>query len=246
MTDSDIYTRISDELQNLPRGIFELGAIENNLEYMRNLAASDIPEKLVRRVLSDEDLMNTISARSYHHVNHFDKIVLIDSGDPSGYRLTLHYWPGNYDDRILSQELVHDHRFSFWSHIFRGKLHTENFRVSDTDSNDNVKLRRYIYRPSKTGNIHTCDFDAEVSLEQLDDIIHNHGQSYFLRYDSTHRVVLPNEGERICTFVLRGPRHREFTYTYNTFYPARGTESSVPMMSTDMLRAKLNEILSAN
>jgi len=47
----------------------------------------------------------------------------------------------------------------------------------------------------------------------------------------------------ICTFVLRGPRERDYTNTYNTFYPDRDTDSSVPMMEPDQLKEKLLTIL---
>jgi hypothetical protein len=244
--ESGVFDGIERELKQLPRNVISPQVVEGNLEYMKRFAASMAPETLIKNVLADENLLKKISGRSYEHVNHFDKIILIDSDDPSGYRLTIHYWPGSYDERTLKQELIHNHRFSFWSHVYKGVLCTENFKESAALSKDKAVIRRYIYRPSATGNVHTCDLDGETQLDQLPNITHREGETYFLTYDSTHRVILPIDGEKICTFVLRGPRQREYTNTYNTFYPDRGIESNVPFMTPDALRQKLNEILAIN
>jgi hypothetical protein len=144
--------------------------------------------------------------------------------------------------------LIHDHRFSFWSHIFRGTLTMDFFAEATTISDGQQALRRYVYRPTAVGNttvgnIHSCEFDCDTRLEKTGEAAYLQGSCYYLNHLSTHRVTLPEGGNRICTMVIRGPRERQYTHTYNTFYPERGTESKVPTMEPDVLERKLREIL---
>lgn len=237
------YMRVKQELSELPLDTKNSDVAESNLVYLKNLVSQDLPTRMIKEVLNSPDLLSLISARSYQHVNHFDKIVLIDSANPLGYRLTLHYWPGLYDAPVMQQELIHNHRFSFWSHIFRGTLRMENYLEASTMKAGRQILRRYVYQPTTIGNIHSCNFDGEAQLELQNVAAYYQGECYYLHYQTTHRVVLPQGNNRICTMVIRGPREREYTNTYNTFYPDRGMESSVPTMEPAVLAQKLNEIL---
>lgn len=237
-----VYETIKQQLAELPRDTKNAAVVEENLSYLKSLVSEDVPTRLIQDVLGSSELIEAVSGRSYRHVNHFDKIVVIDSKDPLGYRLTLHYWPGSYDTRELEQELIHNHRFSFWSHIFRGTLRMENYAEAATVVDGRPVLRRYVYRPTAVGNVHSCEFDGEAQLEKKEDAAYPQGECYYLHYMATHRVMLP-EDSRVCTMVIRGPREREFTHTYNTFYPDRGMESSVPNMEPAVLERKLNELL---
>ena len=238
-----IMSNIEMDLLKLPRNVNDPEVVKNNLEYMKNLAHYNIPTLLIKEILNDNGLLKTIAERSYQHVNHFDKIVLIDNPNPKGYRLTLHSWTNIYSEDILNEELIHNHRFSFWSHIFRGRLISENFAEATFFSVERKMFKKFIYHPSKTGNIHTCIADGEAQLIKLDSSYIDQGKTYYLNYKTTHRVILPTNGNNICTFVLRGPRERDYTNTYNTFYPDRGIESSVSMMTLEQLKNKLINIL---
>jgi hypothetical protein len=242
-TMDSVYDTVKRQLSELPRDTKNSAIVEENLAYLRSLVSQNVPSRLIQEVLDSEELLEIISARSYHHVNHFDKIVVVDSEDPLSYRLTLHYWPGAYDTRVMNQELIHNHRFSFWSHIFRGTLRMENYAEAPMIGVGQQVLRRYVYRPTVVGNIHSCEFDGEARLEKKDDTAYPQGECYYLHYLATHRVTLPEGNSRICTMVLRGPREREYTNTYNTFYPEQGMESSVPTMEPVVLERKLREIL---
>jgi len=237
-----VYETVTRQLSELPRDTKSPAVVEENLAYLRSLASQNVPKRLIQEVLDNEELLDTISAHSYRHVNHFDKIVLVDS-DPLSYRLTLHYWPGSYEERVMTQELIHNHRFSFWSHIFRGTLRMENYAEASTAGDGQQALRRYVYRPTAVGNVHSCEFDGDARLEKKNDAAYPQGECYYLHYTATHRVMLPEGDTRICTMVIRGPREREFTHTYNTFYPERGMESNVPTMEPAILDRKLREIL---
>ncbi|MCC8399086.1 MAG: hypothetical protein LN563_00630 [Rickettsia endosymbiont of Platyusa sonomae] len=234
---------IEKELQELSRDVHREEIIKSNLEYVKSLANRNIPTLLIKEILSNNDLLKTVAERSYEHVNHFDKIVLVDNNDPNSFRLTLHSWNCNYGKEIEYEELIHNHRFSFWSHIYRGTLLSESFVEATVLSVERKLFNRYIYTPSTTGNIHTCTFDKKSQLIKLESVCVTQGETYYLNFNTTHRVILPKSGINLCTFVLRGPREREYTNTYNTFYPDRGIASSVPMMTISQLQDKLIAIL---
>lgn len=246
MNNTTLLQTIENEIYSLSKNISQEETIKHHLSYVEELAFKNIPTLLIEKILNDSELLVTIAARSYEHVNYFDKIVLIDNKDPQSFRLTLHSWNCNYGKEIPDEELIHNHRFSFWSHIFRGVLLSENFIESSVMSVEKKTFNRYIYSPSNTGNIHTCEFDKKAQLTKIDTTCYTQGETYYLNYNTTHRVILPKGNMNLCTFVLRGPREREYTNTYNTFYPDNGIASSVPMMTPDQLKSKLIAILGEN
>jgi hypothetical protein len=234
---------VNTSIAALDRDVHNESVIEKNMAFMKGLAGSDVPRRLLNEILASPDQMSTIAARSYEHVNHFSKIVLVDNPDPKGYRLTMHVWTRNQAKEAQKEELIHNHRFSFWSHIFCGQMKSQNFHEADAPSFERKDFRRYVYRPSTTGNIHSCNFDKDAQLVREPDTVVSRGDVYYLNYLTTHRVVFPKTEPCLCTFVLRGPRERDHSFTYNTFYPERGMESSVPMMSPEQLRQKLEFVL---
>lgn len=239
------YAYVKDEIHKLDPDTSSEVVLDRNFAFMQEFVSKDLPQKLLTQILNEPDLLQEVASRSYEHVNHFSKIVIVDNPNLRGYRLTVHIWLSEQAEKAQNEELIHDHRFSFWSHIFCGEMISENFVEADKKSYERKDFRRYVYRPSKTGNIHTCDFDSDAQLIRLEDKVVSKGDIYHLNYLTTHRVVFPRTGGCLCTFVLRGPRERNYCHTYNTFYPDRGTTSSVPMMTPAELRAKIETVLEA-
>lgn len=239
---------LEEILKLLSKNVRNENVINGNLEFIKDLGRKGTPELLIKEILASEELLAEVAARSYEHVNYFDKIVLIDNKDPSQYRLTLHSWNGVADKMAadVEEELIHNHRFSFWSYIFRGTLLSENFIESDAHSIEKRTFNKFIYRPTQTGNVHECTFDTKVQLNKIENTSISQGNAYYLNFNTTHRVILPKTETNLCTFVLRGPREREYTNTYNTFYPDAGIKSSVPMMKPEQLKIKLLKILGEN
>jgi len=237
------FDEVNGMISALDRDVHSQAVIDKNTAFMKDLVARDIPTRNLLYVLEDPDRLAEVAARSYEHVNHFSKIVLVDNKDPKGYRLTVHVWTREQVHQAQNEELIHNHRFSFWSHIFCGEMISQNFDEAEEHSFERKDLRRYVYRPTSTGNIHSCEFDKEAQLVRKTDTVVSRGDVYYMNFMTTHRVVFPKTDACLCTFVLRGPRERTYCHTYNTFYPERGTESSVPMMKPHELRQKIEFVL---
>ncbi|GHH87694.1 hypothetical protein GCM10018793_64590 [Streptomyces sulfonofaciens] len=220
-----------------------------NLHLVKRLGMAPCMVDLLDQYLQDGELLDLIAARSYRHVNHFDKIVLVDSGQTEGYRLTLHMWSPPYTEKELHDELIHDHRFSFWSTILTGRLVSQNFARpgSEPTGNPTTVFRQYRYSPEKLGvSTHSnfYEFVDESELEITGDTIEEQGNAYHLQYHRIHRVILPLES-MTCTLVLRGPRERNFSNVYNTAYPSTDTQSTNVMFSRDELAGKLRALKDA-
>lgn len=198
---------------------------------------------IIQEILSDPDYLSEIASNSYKHVNHFSKIVLINDENQDNCRLTLHVWKPPFTETEISQELIHDHRFSFSSYVLCGEQIHEVFRESYDKSITKVRFQKYKYLPSKTGNIHDCFFEEDVYLDQVEGKSISQGSVYSMHNETIHRIVFPNGDEPIISFLVRGPRKRNYTHTYNTFYPREGTVSNVPMYTPDELHDLLSYTL---
>lgn len=187
---------------------------ERNLEVIANLGSPANAAALLRDVASSPSLLAEVAGRSYRHTNHFDKIVLIDTGAKLGYRLTLHLWSPPYDEAELVDEQIHDHRFSFWSKILVGTMEFQDY-VRDPSG---VLHNEFQYIPEKLGVATVGNFYLDVGESPLLEVGRSGGPAgkhYHLPYSQIHRVVLPTQ-ELTCTMVLRGPRQKNYASVFST------------------------------
>lgn len=211
---------LRNELQSVEQTLGRISKCDSaetsaeNLTLVASLGDPGSTLGFIDSLLADPTALRAIAGRSYRHANHFDKIVLVDSADPSAYRLTLHMWNPPYSDAELRDELIHDHRFSFWSCVLAGELVSENFDNSDGGS----RFRAYQYVPEDSSSTSFYRFAGERTLSPTSLSRNIAGESYHLRYDRIHRVRLP-QANLVCTLVLRGPRERTFSNVFNTVYP---------------------------
>lgn len=208
--------------------------IAQNLRLVSEISQPRAVSALLDEVLASPARLASIACLSYHHVNHFDKIVLIDSDSPTGYRLTFHLWQPPYSAEELDDEIIHSHRFSFWSAILTGTLVSENFDAAE----EGLPFRKYSYVPEKKTKVNFYEFGGEAFLASTANTDQSAGTAYYLPYEQIHRVVLPKE-EMTCTLVLRGPRERNHSDVYNTSYPATDTQTANHVFSSGELTAKL-------
>jgi len=226
----------------LPRSGPDL--VRDNLAIVAELGEPSAMVALLGNLLSDPAALAIVAGRSYRHVNHFDKILLCDSGDLNGYRLTLHLWDPPYTEAEVRDELIHDHRFSFWSNILTGELVSQNFNPAN-GTGDQVVLQQYRYSPEKLGvttHSNFYEFVGDRALTTSTLATEAAGGSYHLNFAQIHRVILPAD-EMTCTVVLRGPRERQFSNVYNTVYPDQNVRAGNNMFSVEELSTKLNKLM---
>jgi hypothetical protein len=241
--------RVSD-LKVLLNGLRSASRENTIVEFKALVEALGQPGKMIpllRSILNDTTTLAEVAGRSYPHVNNFDKIVLVGSSEPDAYRLTLHLWRPPYPEDLLKQELIHDHRFNFWSTILTGTLSSEVFlKCSSPASKSGLRTyREYRYIPEvarSTAFTEFYNYQGHVSL--LSSGIHHKyaGEIYYLDAPTIHRIVLP-QSSITCSLVLRGPRLRPYSCVYNTSYPSRDTFRENKMFSEPDLWARLFQLL---
>ncbi|MGW0615409.1 hypothetical protein [Streptomyces sp. NPDC002788] len=233
------YEEVCRKLAALPIDRSET-TVQSNLELVHALGSGENLSALLGEILADEKLLASVAQRSYPHTNHFDKIVLVDPGTQLGYRLTLHLWNPPYSDAEAEDEQIHDHRFSFWSHVVAGTLTSQNF-VRDATG---TLFGEYQYIPEKlnsvatVGNFYVNVGDSPLLATDLPRI--ESGMSYELTFDQIHRVILPRE-DLTCTLVLRGPRQKNYASVFSNSVKYDPTENQ--MFSTADLAEKLRIVL---
>lgn len=217
--------------------------IELNLAFISEIAKPSCILAILAETMNDTSMLTAVASRSYRHVNHFDKIVLLDSAQQQGYRLTLHLWIPPYTEKELNDELIHDHRFSFWSSVLTGNLVSENFSRSEVGT----MFQQYQYVPEKRGlstMANFYQFIGPAALARAEPSWKSPGESYYLSYERIHRVLLPRASVT-CTLVLRGPRQRNHSNVYNTTYPTTNTQMENMMFSEDQVRERLSKLTDA-
>jgi len=235
---SDIYEWASEQISMLPRN-YARATCEQNLTLIEVLGAPETAVALIREVLRSPVLMTQIAARCYRHTNHFDKIVLIDTGARLGYRLTLHLWSPPYTEPEINDEQIHDHRFSFWSKILVGEMTFQDFA---RDASGTI-YNEFQYIPEKLGVSTVGNFYVDVGESPLLETGRSGGvagQAYHLPFSQIHRVVLPLD-HMTCTLVLRGPRQKNYASVFST---SRKYDPSGNSMFTEaQLAERLTKIL---
>lgn len=223
-------------LEDLPSDSSET-TIENNRAFINRIGQPAALLKLIQQIMDDDSALAAVAGRSYRHVNHFDKIVLIGNDKLKGYRLTLHMWNPPYSEDELNEEMIHDHRFNFWSMVLTGTLTSENFSQDPAGT----AFREYRYIPEKrTRNfLDFYEFMGEKKLLTTEPSRKYAGESYYLSAPRIHRVLLPRDS-MTCTLVLRGPRQRSYANVYNTEYPPDNTQFDNSMFSAAQVRSKLS------
>lgn len=228
------YDRAKELLTCLPVN-YSPATLSHNLDVIRRIAEVDSVSALLSEILESRGLLSEIAGRSYRHTNHFDKIVLIDTGARFGYRLTLHLWIPPYTEAEIVDEQIHDHRFSFWSKILVGTMVFQDF-VRDASG---LPFNEFQYIPEKLGCTTVGNFYIDVGESPLLESGRSGGcagHAYHLPYSQIHRVVLPMES-MTCTLVLRGPRQKNYASVFST--SGKRTPSGNTMFTSSDLASRL-------
>jgi hypothetical protein len=221
--------------------------IERGRTFVETLGRRTEFVPLIQSVLDDPRLLEDIAGRSYPHVNKFDKIVLVGGSEPQDYRLTLHLWRPPYPESPFGQEMIHGHRFNFWSAIITGTLSTELFEEYPASPGDGkAVLHKYRYIPEVNREMEFQDFyefAGRVSLASGGVCKKRAGDSYYLDASVIHQVILPRQ-ITTCSLVLRGPRLSEHSCIYNSGYPQHGVYLANKMFSPNELQTRLHHLMS--
>lgn len=113
--------------------------------------------RYLKNISRDFDLVSSLAKRSYRHANGFTKILLAASLDDK-FHLRLHVWPTG----IVHEQNVHDHRFSFWSCVLRGRIVNNIWKLAAVGQ----EFQHYRYWPRGDANFYRMEWIATQNLVQ--------------------------------------------------------------------------------
>ena len=148
---------------------------------------------LLQALLADADSLQTVATRSYVHGNGFVKVVLLDE---HGYKLRLHIWFAG----SACEENIHDHRWSFASHVLVGTLNSEIW-VDDVQGQVLPEFR-YAAATANSAAGKQAVGHCRLSLQQH--CQYGAGSSYVMPKLVLHRIINPGQ-HLVATVMVSAP-----------------------------------------
>lgn len=206
-------------------------------ELARLLGRRDVIGEIITRLLDDEHAVDAVARRSFHHSNHFDKLVLVDDGSGAAHRLTIHLWRPPYSSAAVEDEQIHDHRCNFWSTVLFGSLRSTEFardpsgepyaEVRYSPSWSALGAKHNNFRPVGTARLRTARHPT-----------HEVGSTYHLPWHTIHRISISKRP--VASLVLRGPYVAAESSVFRTGDPY--TDAELPPLASEVVRDHLQFI----
>ena len=201
----------------------------------RLLGRPEVIGEVLTRLLCDERVLDAVARRSFHHSNHFDKLVLLDS---AAHRLTIHLWRPPYTLAEVQDEQIHDHRCNFWSTVLFGSLRATEF-ARDPSGEPYAEVR---YSPSwsPSGVKHNGFRPVGTALLRgASRVNHESGSTYHLPWYTIHRISISEQPA--ASLVLRRPHIAAESSVFRTGQPY--TDADLPPLAPEVVRDNLQFIL---
>lgn len=152
--------------------------------------------QLLQGILQSPQLLQQVSQRSYQHGNGFLKVVLLDRG----YKLRLHIWFAGQG----CEENIHDHRWSFASHILTGTLRSEIWRDVSNASTQTLSTEEFEYHAASARHPAHKIKQADCLLQRESELAYHAGQSYVMPEQKLHRIINPGD-QLVATIMCTAP-----------------------------------------
>lgn len=215
--------------------ISKLNTINSQLEKLAAYASMSFTRDL-KKIIKDNDSIQTLSDTAYLHANGFLKMTL--ARNPDGSKLRLHIWDDALMDYTNAQLSAHNHPWSFCSFILCGGF------------------RNTIYKTSNDGELHqrhTCLIDGEEnyghsivkkgssSLIEISNTVMKKGSYYYEFSEEIHRVSPERSTGITSTLVYQHhPSKRE-----SDLYLKTSIEKSVSnkIVSKEIIKNSITSLL---
>lgn len=154
-------------------------------------------------ILNNQEKIEEISKRSYLHGNGFYKIILEET---NLFRLRLHIW----NQGVIAEENIHDHRWHFASTIISGKMKSEIWE--DAISNNGEFLDEYLYVGKTKIQDAYLNYLGKSRVALQKTCVYEEGDAYFLLSNIMHKITYSGE-EQISTLTCHSNDARNWART---------------------------------
>jgi hypothetical protein len=208
-----------------------------HLEGARNLLRILVHQRVIRdlvlSILQCKRALEGVAHRSLMHENGFAKIPVLKD---EAMAIRLHIW-GSAAAGTWSGN-IHDHRFSFWSHVVSGSLWQRNW----TEAVSQDRYSRYRYHPGLETGIHILEYEGERTLAAGTTQEIRSGATYFFPAGKLHQTRV---GDPATVTLLVEDRlfMRPYAIVYSHRYDRRDIDLRVESLSLQECRSLLESIL---
>ena len=189
---------------------------------------------LLYEYLESGDRLAQLAARSYIHQNGFVKMPLFKNETTA---VRLHIWSAAGATRWTGN--IHDHRFSFWSHVICGKLVQRRWNEAASGE----VYSRYRYVPCAAGAQHTLHYEREQALRQCGMEEFKKGQTYSLSSGTIHQTTIMPEETAITLLVEDRLFLRPHAAVFSRRYPPSTLAIDSPVPSVAACREFVESVL---
>lgn len=166
---------------------------------LTTILGADSAARLLREVIEDHQMLESVAQGSYAHSNGFDKITLISNHEPE-FKLRLHAWWSKRNDST-KQEFIHNHRWFFTSSTLCGAAYVEIFE----EDGSGELMWRYVYSPrDDAAEKYQLKVDGTRRLTSNLTLKLAPGSVYSMSGDALHRVLCVGDALSITMFVRWG------------------------------------------
>jgi len=159
---------------------------------------------LLRALLEDAAALEQTARRSFVHRNGFVKLRLNSS---DAFALRLHVWTG--DATVQPEGNVHDHRWSFASHMVCGHFRVKTYAMHDVGAHE---LYCYRYRRHPVEDTYRFEDAGRQRFVLTGDQIMQAGSTYYMEASVFHQLFFPPR-VTTATLVATLPRSRDWCYS---------------------------------
>lgn len=216
-------------LRRTPSDGFHLARLGDTLTNL--VVACPLPH-LVREILDNRQLLQTIAARSIYHPNGYMRLLLAD--ERPQFALQLHIWDGRSDS---SYAMPHDHPWNFATRILCGVYCSTTYQVTAAGG----LFDKYLIQYSQQTRSYHREHVARVTLATTS---RNHWAAhtmYTMAPSCIHQIDTPDVFS--ATLLLRGPNLRRFSHAYSDI--AKHTIETVAVLpaAPSQLRKPLTRLI---
>lgn len=203
---------------------------------LHELGQPDATRTLLCSLLADEDALEQVARRSFLHRNGFIKLRLNSSPE---FVLRLHVWTG--DATIQPEENVHDHRWSFASHMVCGHFRVKTYAM---DADGDLEFCCYRYLRHVTDDTFRFEDAGRRRFVMTGDQIMLAGSTYFMEARVFHRLFFP-QNTTTATLVVTLPRSREWCYSCSENPREPEVDHEMEHLNADQVREYVVNVLRA-
>lgn len=198
------------------------------------------PEALFNKCLRAADangFLHELAAGSYQHENGFTKLYL-GSCAQGRLKVRAHYWPARAGD---SASNVHNHRFSFTSHVLRGHLNHTVYRETPVGR----EFNHYKYKPRLASTEYVLEYLRTALLDKVSETTLATGTIYDFASTDLHTSEPVGDQRVITLFVEDRSTLSDTCDVYSMKYPPRTLTLDAPALEPAEWKKSLANLISA-